>query len=145
MQSLLARLPPLGPWPRRLGVAGCLLLAAVSATGGSSPGLDRPTVPRGMVSAVVEVYASAAILVRAGDRVDLVDGGPAPSAFDNTAPAAPSVLAAGVRVLSVIRAHERFAAESTTSRLVIATDRPTALRLARNQGQRPLAVITLPP
>ena len=139
MTALLDRF---GTTQRRIGLAGVVVIAAISLVPAGGHGAARPAtripVPPGFVATVVTVDSSAASLVHGGDRIELVDPGQA-DAFG--APGTPRVIAQ-VMVLSV-SASDGLTRQ--TRPLVVAADNASAVRLASTQGHRVLAVISLQP
>lgn len=98
--------------------------------------------PPGTVATPVLVETDVGDLVRAGDRVDLIAAPPAaaaPRLGPDSADA--SVVASRVLVLDVVApsGDDPFAGSAT--QLVIATDRPTALRIAALHATRTFAVV----
>lgn len=119
----------LGRWPRRVAAAVCLALAVLSAL---SPTDARPAPAPSHTSALatdevaVAVPVTSAALARylhAGDRVGVLYS-PA-----DGAPGDPLMVADHLRVLSVLTESDYGTDAATT--VMIATDRPTAVRLAR--------------
>jgi Flp pilus assembly protein CpaB len=99
--------------------------------------------PRGTVAAAVRTDAGVAELIHPGDYVDVL-AGPA----DETLPGAPSVgaggaalLAQGVAVLAVLPPATSAASGDGEAKVLIATDRGTALRIVALQAHQVLAVV----
>lgn len=102
--------------------------------------------PPGTVATPVRLDADVRDLVRPGDRVDLIAGPPPAQPSRPRAGAADaSVVASALPVLAVVapRADDPFGGSGT--QLVLATDRPTALRIATLQGSQTFAVVVDPP
>jgi hypothetical protein len=132
-----------GRWPRRIAALACLVLSAGSALG-------RPTAPsaphrhvaalhRGEVAVPVPIDPRGGTgLVRAGDQVGVLAAG------DGTGPpSAGRLLADHVRVLSVRDASTGATAVPSgdaSTVVVVATDRATAVELARFAGGRLLLI-----
>ena len=127
LNKLLLRL---GRWPRRIAVLVCVLLAASSAISSSGPAQSsRPSALRqlkaGQVAVPVNVASGGvAGVLKAGQHVGLLS--------------AHSMLADHLLVLQVAVASPE--AGDTTS-ILVAADRPTALRIAKSSGQAVLAVV----
>jgi Flp pilus assembly protein CpaB len=86
--------------------------------------------------------AHAADLVRAGDRVDLLETARPPDVLDISAPARPRVrtVATGARVVAVLPESDAAAPE-----LVIAVDRETAVRITRDTATQVFTAVVAPP
>jgi hypothetical protein len=151
LASLRARLPHIGRGPRLLIAATCVLLALSSALGGVRGAADAARRGTGLAARLPAGFVAAAVglddpggaeLVRAGDRVDiletdrptdLVDPGTAPPGSVDT------VVRRGL-VLRVVSGRDDGSAA-----LVLAVDRPTALRLARDRTARVFTAVVVAP
>ena len=132
LNRLLLRL---GRWPRRIGVAVCLILAASSAVHAHNSARTRPVpgplthLHSGQVAVPVSLdQPSTSGLVHAGDRVGLMSGG--------------SLLADGLLVLSV---QDAASDTDQTQSILVAADRTTALHITRSSDAHILAVLDKSP
>lgn len=101
--------------------------------------------PPGIVAAAVRTDAGVAGLIHPGDRVDVLagpvdDGGVAPAKTNASA----LLVAQAVAVLAVLPPSSA-ATGTGEARVLIATDRGTALRIVALQDRRVLAVVADPP
>jgi Flp pilus assembly protein CpaB len=100
---------------------------------------------RGLAAATVAVAdPHAADLIRAGDHVDVLEAGRPPELAEpagaTAAPAPVRAVAREVVVLAVLPATDAAVAE-----LVVAVDRPTALRLTRDGATHVFTAVVVPP
>jgi hypothetical protein len=149
--SLRARLPRIGRGPRLLIAATCVLLATSSALGsgrGAADAARRGTglaarLPAGFVAAAVGLdEPGGADLVHAGDRVDILETArPADLVDPGTAPvgSVDTVVRHGL-VLRVLADRGDGSAA-----LVLAVERPTALRLARDRSAQVFTAVVVAP
>lgn len=96
-----------------------------------------------LVAAAVTLGDEHAVeLVRAGDRVDLLEAARPvdPLAGGTTGPTDVADLAAHVQVLAVLPATE-----SSDAELVVAVDRPTAVRITRDTATHVFTAVVVPP
>jgi pilus assembly protein CpaB len=105
--------------------------------------------PAGMVAAPVQLAGTAAAgFVQPGQRVDLLAGAPTANAASAVASDAPAsslarTIAEGVRVLAVTPGSSTAGTDNT--RIVVAVDRATALRLAAAAEGTLLVTVRRPP
>jgi pilus assembly protein CpaB len=122
---------------------------AVTATRLVGTGLTSGLAP-GQVAAVVLADTATASLIHPGDHVDILAGPLDASEFvASSATARPpasgaTVVAEAVAVLAVLPAADAGGGSAET-RVLVATDRGTALRIVALQGRHVLAVVADPP
>jgi hypothetical protein len=131
LNRLLLRL---GRWPRRVAVAVCVVLAVSSSLDGhghASVTLADPLarLKAGQVAVPVTLNQSGTEgIIEAGNHVGLFS--------------ANSVVADHLLVLRVVAVP---AGDDGTASILVAADRPTALRIARSSAQSMLAVVDKSP
>jgi hypothetical protein len=133
-------------WPRRAAAALCFLLAAVAAV--AAPHKERhtlaprPSLPAGMVTTSVTVYADGLAFVHVGDRIDLI--APAVAGDASAGEPIPTVVAHGVQVLAM-RAQRDSLTDAAVSQVLLAAPRDVAVKIAAEQGRHVLAAVSAPP
>ena len=148
MRALVPKLPSRASTAlRRAAVVLCLLLALTSWLDGQAqraPASRSPARPAaGEAATSVPVFAQAAHLVRAGDRVDLV--APEPPGTSAGGASGDGVVARNARVLSVHSAAGGFGNTGDAAEIVVATSRPDAVAIASAMARAPFAVIVTAP
>jgi hypothetical protein len=150
--TLRARLPHIGRGPRLLVAATCVLLALSSAFGGGTGATHDARrkgtglaagLPAGVVAAAVTLDdPSGAELVHDGDRVDILESArPADLVEPDTAP----VLGVATAVRHALVLQVLADRGDGTAALVLAVDRPTAVRLTRDRSTQVFTAVVVPP
>jgi Flp pilus assembly protein CpaB len=141
LRPLLARGDPSSLVGHRL--AGAVGKAEpVTATRLMGADLARGLGPGLVATPVPLADAHATDLVRAGDRVDLLETARPPDFLDVSAPSQPDVrtVATGARVVAVLPESDSAGPE-----LVIAVDRQAAVRIARDTATQVFTAVVAPP